>query len=439
MIIRNVKLVFGTNALFLLCSVVTSILSAWALGAEGRGELAIVTMFPFVCVLIAGIGLPFAHRYWIARKPHWSSEIVTFTVVFCIIISIGTIGISELVIPPYVGERSAEVMWLLRLFLLNIPVLLFTEMFRGILEGAKCFGWIGAARISFIAPQAIGYLAFWWFDTLTLAMAVLIITVAQILCLLVMLAGTLRELRPRLSWNWKIIKREISYGIRSYPGIVTEYGVLRLDQVLLAGMASSFLIGLYMIAVALAEITATLASSVADVLMPEVAGSRDKENSTALLGKSMRLTFYAHILVLIPLMIAAPYVLNWVYGEEFVAATAAFRVLLIASVLWSAGLIATSGLNGFGFPGLSTVARLASAVVTVGTLLLLLPLWGIMGAAISSLLGYGTMLVVAMYWLRRKRGNKIWAALRPQRDDFSVSKLKAIFKLDLRQTSDAKT
>lgn len=439
MILRNVKLVFGTNALFLICSVITSVLSAWALGAEGRGDLAIVTMFPFVCILIAGIGLPFAHRYYVARKPHWSSAIVTFTIVFCLLASVITIAISEIVIPRYVGERSEEVMWLLRLFLLNIPVLLMTEMFRGILEGARSFGWIGAARMSFIAPQAIGYLAFWWFGTLTLIVAVAIITVAQILCLIVMTLGVWKELKPRLSWNIGVIKKEISYGIRSYPGILTEYGVLRLDQIMLAGMASSTLIGLYMIAVALAEITATLASSVADVLMPEVAASKNKETSTALLGKSMRLTMYAHTAVLIPLMIAAPFVLHWVYGAEFMAATGAFRVLLVASVFWSAGLIATSALNGFGFPGLSTIARIASAVVTVVTLLILLPIFGIMGAAISSLFGYGIMLIVAMFWLWRKRGNKLWTELRPRRDDFSIAKIKSIFKWDLRQPTESKT
>jgi O-antigen/teichoic acid export membrane protein len=419
--------------------VVTSVLSAWALGAEGRGDLAIVTMFPFVCVLVAGIGLPFAHRYWIARKPHWSSAIVTFTIVFGLVISVITIAISEIVIPRYVGERSAEVMWLLPLYLLNIPVLMMTEMFRGILEGARSFVWIGVARISFIAPQAIGYLGFWWFGSLTLVVAVVVITIAQILCLMVMTLGVWKELKPRLSWNIGVIRKEISYGIRSYPGILTEYGVLRLDQIMLAGMASSTLIGLYMIAVALAEITATLASSVADVLMPEVAASRNKETSTTLFGKSLRLTMYAHTAVLIPLMIAAPFVLKWVYGAEFTSATGAFRVLLIASVLWSAGLIATSALNGFGYPGLSTIARIASAVVTVVTLLILLPIFGIMGAAISSLIGYGIMLIVAIFWLWRKRGNELWTALRPQRDDFTVAKIKGIFKWDLRQPSESKT
>lgn len=409
----------------------TSVLSAWALGAEGRGDLAIVTMFPFVFALLAGIGLPFAHRYFMARRPRWSSAVVTFSVAFCIVVGSLFIVVSEFVVPAYVGERSTEVMWLLRLFLLNIPVLMLTEMFRGILEGARLFGWLGAARIAFIATQAIGYLFFWWFGGLTLTVAVVIITVGQLFCLTIETAGIWREMRPRFEWNMRVLRRELSYGIRSYPGILTEYGVLRLDQILLAGIASSTVIGLYMIAVALAEITATLASSVADAIMPEVAASRSSEKSTLLLGKSLRLTIYAHILVLIPLWFAAPLVLRLIYGAEFAAAAGAFRVLLVASVFWSAGVIATSGLNGFGFPGLSTTARLASAIVTVAALLLLLPAWGIMGAAAASLLGYAVLLAVALFWLRRKQKENFWLALRPRRDDFSFNKLKAIFRWDL--------
>jgi O-antigen/teichoic acid export membrane protein len=72
-------------------------------------------------------------------------------------------------------------------------------------------------------------------------------------------------------------------------------------------------------------------------------------------------------------------------------------------MIWSAGAIVNSGLNGFGYPGLSTVSRLSSAVVTIITLLYWLPLYGIVGAALSSLVGYGTMLAVALFWLSKKR------------------------------------
>lgn len=422
-----------TNTLFLLCSVITSLLSAWALGAEGRGDLALVTLWAYIAALIATFGLPYAHRFWTAHKPEWKPEIFTVTIVFTLLVGGIAVGLSEIIVPLYVGERSPEVMWLMRLFLLNIPVLMFNEMMRGMLEGAKLFGWLGAARLSFILTQAGGYLIFWAFDVLTLPIAVILITAGQILCVTIMFAGIWRELKLRWSWNFSVFRKELSYGFRSYPGILTEFAVLRLDQIILAGFASSFIFGLYTVAVSLAEITATLASSVADALMPEVASSNDQERSTALLAKSLRLTFYAHLLVLIPLWFAAPFVLQFVYGAEFVEATATLRVLFFASVVLSLGAIVISGLNGFGHPGLGTTARLASAVTTVAALFLLLPLWGMMGAAVASLIGYGVMLAVSLFWLWHKRGMNLWQSLRPRREDFSLIKIKRIFKLELIQ------
>jgi O-antigen/teichoic acid export membrane protein len=306
-------------------------------------------------------------------------------------------------------------------------------MMRGILEGAREFGWLGAARMSFIAAQAAGYFAFWAFGALTLEVALIVITIAQIIGLILMFAAVLRKLRPRLSWSFRVLKEELNYGLRSYPGIVTEFTIMRLDQMMLTGMASSSVIGLYTIAVALAEITATLASSVADALMPEVAASESKEKSTLLLGKSLRLTVYAHLLVLIPLWFAAPYILTFVYGAEFGAAAWTLRVLLVASIVLSAGMIVISGLNGFGHPGLSTIAKLASAVTTIVALVYLLPVWGIMGAALASLIGYAVMLVVALVSVRKTRGAEFWKTLRPRKQDVSLTKLKRMFRLELTQ------
>ncbi|HEX4945433.1 MAG TPA: polysaccharide biosynthesis C-terminal domain-containing protein [Blastocatellia bacterium] len=191
---------------------------------------------------------------------------------------------------------------------------------------------------------------------------------------------------------------------------------------------SSVEIGLYFIAVRLSEITTVLASSVADVLMPEVAASKQVEESVALLTRSLRQTIYVYVLVLIPLMLGAPWLLHLAYGEEFLAATGTLRLLLVASLIWSAGAIVISGLNGLGYPGLSTMARLASAVITIFALLYWLPQRGIVGAALASLLGYSVMLMVALFWLVRKQRLRLWDCLRPQRADLPLSRLLAHFR-----------
>ena len=348
---RNVRLVFLTNALLLLFSVITSLLSAWALKPEGRGDLAIITMWMFVFSLVGTLGLPNAHRFWTARESAWQSEIFSNTIVYTLIAGLITGAVAWVVIPLLTAGRSPEIIRFTQLFSLNIPIILLTEMLRGQLEGARLFGWVGVARLSFITTQAVGYAIFYFFGWLTLENAILIIVAGQIICPLIMLGGVLKKLRPGWNFSSKVFRAEIGYGLRGYFGVVTGFAVLRLDQIMLAIVAPTAIIGLYVVAVALAEITATLASSVADALMPEVASANNPKESALLLGRILRLMIYAHFLVLIPLWVAAPYVLQVIYGEGFVLATGALRVLLLASIVWSAGLTVISGLDGAGNAG----------------------------------------------------------------------------------------
>jgi O-antigen/teichoic acid export membrane protein len=239
--------------------------------------------------------------------------------------------------------------------------------------------------------------------------------------LVVSLIAVWRELSPKWQPNLSELGTTLRYGIRDYPGILTEFVNWRLDLMMLVGTASSAALGLYVVALRLADITSTLAGSVGDALLPEVAASKKAEEATRVVTRSLRLTLCAHLLILVPLWIAAPYILRFAYGEGFVAVTNVLRLLMFASVVWSAGAIVISGLNGLGHPGLSAIARIAAALVMVVSLLTLLPTRGIQGAALSSILGYSVMFLVALFWLLRRRQITLWECLRPRWDDVPVS------------------
>ncbi|HSK71242.1 MAG TPA: polysaccharide biosynthesis C-terminal domain-containing protein, partial [Pyrinomonadaceae bacterium] len=121
-----------------------------------------------------------------------------------------------------------------------------------------------------------------------------------------------------------------------------------------------------------------------------------------------------------------------VYGKDFIEASGVLRVLLLCSIVWSISLIVISGLNGLGRPGLSTVARLFSAGTTIITLIWLLPKFGMMGAAFSSLIGYSALLCVSLFCLLRSQNIGLWEFIRPRREDISIEKLKSFFNFPVR-------
>jgi enterobacterial common antigen flippase len=420
---KNITIVFLTYGFTLLSGVVTSLLTAWALGPEGRGDLAVVVLWPNIVAWAFGLGLPQAYRYYLARCPDSLSTHYSNALIFALFVGLIAFCVAELIVPNLVGERSPAIMLLVRIYLLNIPLALLFDLMVGLLEGTREFRWSAAARGIFYGTQSVTYLVLWLSGHLTVRNAAYTMIAAQLACTTLAVVGVKIALCPHWQPGWAEWKESLAYGLRYFPGLITAMATLRLDQLLLAAMAPSAVIGLYVVAVRLSEITTVLASSVSDVLLPEVASLDSKEESLQLLTKSLRQTFYVYVVVLIPLWMAAPMILRFAYGQEFLAATGTLRLLLIASLLWSLGSIVNSGLNGLGFPILSTISRLSSAVVTVIALLYWLPTRGIVGAALASVLGYSVMLIVALYGLMYKQKVSWRDCFYPRRDDFPINKL----------------
>jgi O-antigen/teichoic acid export membrane protein len=417
MIARSAKLIILADASILLANVASSLIGARALGPAGRGDLLIVAIWPPVVAMIAGLGLPAAYRYRMAKDPSLVSALFSNAVIYAVVVGGVSIAVAELLVPRLVGERSDWVMLLVRIYQVNIVAALFLDLMRGLLEGTRRFGWAGAARMIFFEVQTVGFAGLWFAGRLTVATAAATMIVGQATSMLLALFAVWHQFKPRWEPRWFEFKTSLSYALRDYPGGVADFTTLRLDQLMLGAMASNVALGLYVVAVRLSEMTTLAAEAIGDALMPEVAASKTSARAESLWARSLRITIYLHLLILVPLWLGAPLILKVLFGARFAPATGPFRWLLVAAAVWGWGSIVISGLRGFGYPGLSTIARFSGASTTAIALLVLLPRYGISGAAMASLIGYSVMLVVAMFVFMRKRQLNLWATLRPQRRD----------------------
>ncbi len=420
---KNVAIIFVANALTLLSGLVTGLLAAWALGPEGRGNLAVAVLYPNIVALAAGLGLPHATRFFVAREPRKLSMLFSNAILFAGGVGLIAYIVAQLVVPNLVGTRSDAVMWLVKAYLINIPFALLYDLMAAMLEGSRRFKWAAVSRILFFAVQSGSYLVLWFTGHLNLYNAAAAMVVAQLANTATALVCVLLVLKPRWRPSFRAFRKTLRFGVKYYVGVVTSFTTLRLDQMMLAGMATSVELGLYVIAVRLSEVMTVLASSVSEVLMPEVASSNGSERSIRTLTRSLRQTMIVYLLLLLPLIVTSPFILRYAFGSDFAAATPALRILLVGSMVWSAASIINSGLNGLGYPGLTTISRLSSAVVTVLTLLVWLPRYGILGAALSSLAGYSMMFAFALFWLMRKENLRLSDIFRPRQGDFPMKDL----------------
>lgn len=431
MIFRNARLIFFTDIAITLFSVVTSLVGARALGPAGRGDLLLITLWPIVIAMLIEIGLPNAYRYWMAKDPTRVSALFANAIIYTAVMAVVSFIVGEFAIPGLIGQRDAHVMLLVRVYMINIPGVVLLSLMRGLLEGTGRFGWSGVARFIFFGVQATGFGTLWFAGRLTVATATFTMIAAQTVAMTLAISAVLRELKPRWRPSWREFKTSMNYGLRDYAGVLADYATLRLDQLALGATATNAALGLYVVAVRLSEMTTFIAGAAADALMPEVARSGKDDQPEALLARTLRLTMYINLIVLVPLWLLAPTMLRILFGPSFVEATSAFRWLLVAAIAWSASSIVIRGLQGFGYPGLTTIARFMSAGVTAVALIVLLPRMGITGAAISSLIGYSVLFSVSLFALIQRRQFGFWHYLKPRRHDIPMAELRSLANVNL--------
>jgi O-antigen/teichoic acid export membrane protein len=204
--------------------------------------------------------------------------------------------------------------------------------------------------------------------------------------LLIMVASRWRGLRISL----KALRSQLSYGARVAVGNVADVMTARLDQALLVVMVSSADLGLYAVAVTAAGISTPLASSLGLALFPEL---RRDDSDTARRRRSTRAiaaVLVSSTVVAAVLAIAGPWVLAWLFGSAFASAATPLRLLLLGQIANDATHPLTARLLAGNRPGVASQASAAAAAITVTGLALLVPRFGINGAAATTTLSYLT-------------------------------------------------
>src|SRR5213082_591879 len=105
-------------------TMISSLVGARALGPAGRGDLLVVVLWPPVIAMLAGLGLPTAYKYWMAKEPERVSRLFSNAVVYTSIVGIVSIMVADLIVPHLIGTRGPEVMTLVRIYQINIPAAL---------------------------------------------------------------------------------------------------------------------------------------------------------------------------------------------------------------------------------------------------------------------------------------------------------------------------
>jgi O-antigen/teichoic acid export membrane protein len=378
---------YGTNLAVALLSFVSVLITARALGAEGRGDIAFLTTIAFLTSQLATMGVAQANANFGASEPESTPRLAGTSVALALLagVTAGVVLGSLMLAFPDLGGREG---WLLLAIVLSsIPMLILQEYLMYLVQAHYGFGITNAAWLITPTTNVVvnGLLAA--FGALTVASAVVTWIGGMLFATLLMAWAVARRLGGFGRPERPLARRMLSFGIKAHLGRAMLFGNYRADQWILGVIAGSTELGLYSVAVAWSEVLFFLPTTLVAVQRPDLvrAGPDEaRERAAVVLRAALALT-----LVCAAAMIAlAPVLCSTIFGESFSGSVDMLRVLCLGAFGIATLKLLGNALTAQRRPLLETAAVTVAFVTVIALDIVLIPSHGGLGASIASAVSY---------------------------------------------------
>jgi O-antigen/teichoic acid export membrane protein len=408
-LVRAGIVTYAFSGLTLVAYLVSGVVSARALGPDGRGITAALTMVIQLAAFLFAMGVARSLSYFIARRAEDGPALFTTWSVMLLPLSAVAIGLTELLLPTIFATDGEQAIEIGRWFAFTIILAVAMELVYGLLLGVHDFFFYNALRFAQPALIAAVFAVMWARDELGVESALIASSVVSGLTLLVGLGRALDRvglgpLAPRLGLT------TLWYGVRGQGQAVAANVTARLDVAMLPAFVVSSSVGLYSVATNVSLIVYHLSNIFAGVVIPAV--SRHPERSPVKVIGSLWASLGVAAALALGLALLARPVLGLVYGDSFRDAAEPLLLLLPGAVLFAGASILSAGIYAAGRPFTATLAQVLGMVVTVVGLFLFLRTGGITAAALVSTASYATVFVATLVVYKRVSGTS-WASFVP--------------------------
>jgi O-antigen/teichoic acid export membrane protein len=383
----------GVVALFLTqvfgagLGIFSGILLARLLGPAEKGDYYILTLVPATAMVVLQLGLPRAFGFYTARG-------VTMTIVTKAFVLTGLLTVVAIVglfvlLPLLQADIFHDIpIELIAFSFLSFPLAINGAFTIAIVMGRKGVRWYSGINVI----TSIAGLVFLIVFLIGIGPTVTAAIAAYVATNLVQTVGSAigaRRLTAGLPKVEKVTYRSLfRYGLPSYPGSLAVFFSYRVDAYLIAFLMldSATALGYYSLAVGLAEIVFFFPRAVSTLYFPHVAGAPREESARQVATMSRVTLLVTSVSAL--LMAPAAAVMVFLVLPAYIPSLPALFVLLPGVVVFSVTFVANGYLTGIDRVGVTSIVSVISVVTNVIANLILIPLFGIVGAATASLISY---------------------------------------------------
>lgn len=410
-----------TRFIVLLGSFIVSIVTARLLGPEGKGIITALLVYPLLLVTIADLGLRQSVAFLIGKKVYDTKNITSTLLTLWVVSSvICLVVVGTLYVWNYGEEYSP---WLLATCLLTIPCNLGVQYLRGVMQGNQNISSINTAEMIKSGSNILFLFILVYF----LGFGIIGAALTQLSMAVVTLMYSIWKVKHHLTFQptfeFSIVKSMLGKGFSFALALFVLQLNYRFNIVMLEHFGTIRDVGIYSIGTNIAEIIWQIPAAVGLVLFSKSAQTKTREVSIERTTKLIRFLVPLLIVFGIGFWVFAPLIITLLFGSAYTEATNIVRILLPGILGFSVVKIMHSDLSGRGYPLFSLNVSICSLLLSIALNYLLIPTYGMVGAAISSSVSYSLACIAFVLLYAKREQIVISKILILSKDDISESKV----------------
>jgi len=373
----------GTQVLIVLMNIVTGIITARLLGAEGRGVYVAITLWPPLLAMLATAGLNSAVIFRLRRNPASADAVAGAALLMALGGSLVLIVIGAALLPLFLrGYPPATVLFAqlcLAAVTVNATQIVIKQSFAGAGQYWYC-------NLTHLLPQLfhlLALVAMLMVVTVTARGAALALFVSGAVAVLAVLPKFWRTLRPRFAAIREEFRELRSYSFRAAPsGLVTAF-ILHSDRLVLIPLLPARELGFYAVAFSFSRVVQFVQPALQSILLSHM--SAQGEGAPRVHDVACRILLASLTAACVLLWLAGEWLLGFAYGAEFAAANSLFRLLVIEASLGVLAQVSVQLYLARDRPGVVSTIQTLTLATSLALLLTLVPRFGAIGAAAALL------------------------------------------------------
>jgi len=212
------------------------------------------------------------------------------------------------------------------------------------------------------------------------------------------------------------LRASIAYGLQAYAANLLHLLAMRLSIFLVGIFLGAAAVGQYGVALLVAEVPLLISGSAGQLIFPLVSAAQNRSEAAKLSIVVVRQTVLCVAILAFGVWLCGQLVFTRLLGTDYSQALRTLPPLLLGVVILSVPGVLSNDLAGRGRPDITLLA--AGTALSVGVLLnlILIPRYGLAGAALSSIATHScTALIVARAFLKHVKAS--WSDLMPKPTD----------------------